>query len=382
MKVKQILAVMAVIIMICTILPTHGENAVWTCPECGKTGNIGNYCGKCQHPAPWIQTDDTKAIQDITDKEKAELEARVAELTKQVAELESASKTKDEAVTVATVNFGAQIKELNDKLTAAETAKAAAETQVTALTAQLANAEAKIAELTKQLEEAIAANNSNGKTRKRPIVGDIITIGHYEQDNNTANGKEEIEWMVLDVNEKDNKALLLSKYGLDAIPYNSGYSGVTWETCTLREWLNNYFYDTAFTHAEQETILMTIVDNSKSQGCSGWSDIGGNNTQDKIFLLSYAEANQYLGVKYGNRNNTASRVSPTAYAKQRGAYTSSNYNTADGDRAGWWWLRSPGPTRMIAARVSRDGSLLHYYVQNDSGCVRPALWVNLESGIF
>ncbi len=210
-------------------------------------------------------------------------------------------------------------------------------------------------------------------------VGNYVTFGTYPQ---TKSGNDEtpIEWLVLD--RQGNKVLLLSRYGLDAKPYNTSYTNITWEKCTLRTWLNKDFMNRAFTAEEQAAILTTNVDNSKSQGYSKWSTSGGNDTQDKIFLLSYAEANKYLGVTYSNDNNTKSRVSPTAYAKAQGAGTSSSYKTADGEPAGWWWLRSPGYRQYYAAYVSTVGSLSHPYVNSDDGSVRPAFWLNLESGIF
>ncbi len=175
-----------------------------------------------------------------------------------------------------------------------------------------------------------------------------------------------------------NKALLISRYGLDAQPYNKDYVGITWEKCTLRTWLNGTFLNKAFAAEEQKGILLTNVDNGSSQGYSKWNTSGGNNTQDRVFLLSYAEANKYLGVTYDDSNNTKSRVAPTAYAIKQGAYTSSSNRTADGTASGWWWLRSPGSSRDNAADVRTGG----YLVINFSGCVRPALWINLESGIF
>ena len=210
-------------------------------------------------------------------------------------------------------------------------------------------------------------------------VGNYVEFGTYPQ---TASGtdKTPIEWLVLD--RDGSRALLISRYGLDAQPYNTTYTSVTWENCTLRTWLNGTFMNKAFTTEEQKAILTANVDNSSSQGYSGWSTSGGNNTQDKIFLLSYAKANKYFGVTYNDSNNTKARVAPTAYAKKQGAYTSSSYKTADGDIAGWWWLRSPGFDQHYAAYVLDGGSLLYYYVNFGDGCVRPALWVNLESGIF
>lgn len=146
----------------------------------------------------------------------------------------------------------------------------------------------------------------------------------------------------------------------------------------MRTWLNGTFYNKAFSSAEQAAILTTNVDNSKNQCYSGWNTSGGNNTQDKVFLLSYAEANKYFGVTHDTTSNTKSRVAPTAYAIAQGAYTHSSNKTADGTDAGWWWLRSPGFYQSSAAGVRTDGSLNYYRVDDASGSVRPALWVNLN----
>lgn len=211
-------------------------------------------------------------------------------------------------------------------------------------------------------------------------VGNYVSFGTYPQ-TKAGNDATPIEWLVLA--RDGNKALLISRYGLDAQRYNKDTTSVTWETCTLRTWLNGTFYNKAFSSAEQAAILTTNVDNSKNQCYSGWSTSGGNNTQDKVFLLSYAEANKYFGVTYDNSSNTKSRVAPTAYAIAQGAWTSSSNKTADSTDAGWWWLRSPGYYQDCAALVYYDGSLFGFFSVNDaSGSVRPALWVNIEAGIF
>lgn len=210
-------------------------------------------------------------------------------------------------------------------------------------------------------------------------VGNYVTFGEYPQ---TTAGEDmtPIEWLVLA--RDGDKALLISRYGLDAQPYNKDHTSVTWETCTLRTWLNGTFYNKAFSSAEQAAILTTNVDNSKNQCYSGWSTSSGNNMQDKVFLLSYAEANKYFGVTYDNSSNTKSRVAPTAYAIAQGAWTNYSNKTTDSTYAGWWWLRSPGTYQDYAAIVYFVGSLDFNYVDSDSGSVRPALWVNLESKIF
>lgn len=195
-------------------------------------------------------------------------------------------------------------------------------------------------------------------------IGDSFVFGTYEQDNNTANGKENIEWIVLD---KDGASLLLlSKYAIDCRKYHRITTSVTWEKCSLRKWLNETFRDEAFTQEEQAmipTVMVSADENPK------YSTSPGNSTQDQIFLLSILEANKYFS------SNDERRCKPTAYAKAEGC----TVNFINGDCS--WWLRSPGATSSIAADVSGDGSvfLRGYSVTYGTDAVRPALWINLAS---
>ena len=200
-------------------------------------------------------------------------------------------------------------------------------------------------------------------------VRNEVIFGSYEQDGNTENGQEDIEWIVL-AREGDN-ALLLSKYGLDAKPYNEEEAYVTWEQSDIRSWLNSSFMDTAFTGEEQGAILKTEVDNSREEGSSEYDMTGGNNTEDRVFLLSYKEA---FG-DYFSRNGERICM-PTDYAMQNGA------DADDNTGACWWWLRSPGYDQDSAAYVSSAGSRGCTYVDRGYDCVRPAVWINLKSGIF
>ena len=218
--------------------------------------------------------------------------------------------------------------------------------------------------------------DASGKLSREDFskVGNIVRFGHYEQDNDLDNGQEEIEWIVLDVQE--GKSLLISKYGLDAKPYNTSYASVTWETCTLRNWLNSDFLKAAFTAQEQSAMLATKVDNSKNQGYGVNKTTGGKNTQDQIFLLSYHEAfDLYF------KNDDTRECAPTKYTEAQGAFISST-NKVNGRGAGWWWLRSPGNYQNVAATVDSGGARGNSGVSNASGCIRPAFWINLESDLF
>lgn len=195
-------------------------------------------------------------------------------------------------------------------------------------------------------------------------VGDYVAFGAYEQDNNTSNGKEDIEWLVLEV--KDGKALVISKYALDRKPYNASYTDVTWETCTLRKWLNKEFINAAFSADEKAMIPTVTVPADKNPD---YSTNPGNATQDQVFLLSIAEANKYCS------SDSARRCEPTDYAVANGAWESDSGNC-------WWWLRSPGYVQNFAAIVYDCGDVNfydYYYDSINDIAVRPALWIDLNS---
>ena len=207
--------------------------------------------------------------------------------------------------------------------------------------------------------------------------------------------KTPIEWIVLDIDEENQRALVISKYGLEPMAYNRYTKSVTWETCTLRTWLNGDFLSTAFTSEEQTQILTTTVDNSQSQCYAGWSTKGGNDTEDQVFLLSCAEANYYFGVAYEDRTNVKARVRPTDYALHYYYQSSALMIDSNSDispqvdeeiygtskyklYAGSWWLRSPGRSRNYAASVGFSGNLVEGYETMDYVCVRPVFWLNLK----
>ncbi len=193
-------------------------------------------------------------------------------------------------------------------------------------------------------------------------VGDIITLGHYEQDGNKNNGTEAIEWQVLTV--EDSRALVVSKYGLDTKRYNETYTNVTWKTSILRTWLNGEFYNSAFSNEEKGQIQQVRVKNPDN---AKYRTKGGNDTTDRIFLLSIDETDQYFA------NDEARQCKPTTYAKNNGAYVNKDLNTA------WWWLRSPGVGGGYTANVDSVGIVngLGVTVYFSSAVVRPALWLNL-----
>lgn len=192
-------------------------------------------------------------------------------------------------------------------------------------------------------------------------VGDCLLLGVYEQDKNTSNGKEDIEWLVLDV--KGDQALIISKYALDCRAYNTEHRNVTWETCSMRKWLNSEFLETASADAERNIIKSSTVSAGKNLE---YGTPAGNNTIDHVFLLSISEADQYF-------DSDDERIcEPTEYAFSKGAHIVGDIDKCQ------WWLRSPGLAQTITAVVSGQGDVYaHGNVVISAMGVRPAMWINL-----
>ena len=257
----------------------------------------------------------------------------------------------------------------------------------------------KIAAVTiKAAEEEKTEEQVEEETEKLSIpldakFGDIIVFGSYEQDNVKKNGKEPIEWVVL--SNTNEELFVVSKYILDWQPYHTEYVDITWENCSLRRWLNEEFYANAFSEEESKVIKSATV---KNEDNIGFGTEGGNDTTDKVFLLSLSDV---LNPQYGFDSTLAlywgdnfvedvnRRVSCTAYAKARGVFVqpglNKNYMTTEGVTASCWWLRSIGGVATHAAVVNDTGSVEAYgpgvFGKNIKGGdygVRPALVIDLK----
>ena len=169
-----------------------------------------------------------------------------------------------------------------------------------------------------------------------PKKGEIVAFGDYD-------------WRVLDV--QSDRALLITKDVVEKRAYSRFDKNevTTWEKCTLRAYLNGEFYN-RFSDDEKQLIFDTNVFNNDNPE---YGTDGGNNTTDKIFLLSIDEANNYF-----------SRDS------ERIAYYQGSVR--------WWWLRSSG-IRNHAAFIGIDGFVnVHgYRVDYIYSGVRPALYLKI-----
>ena len=232
-------------------------------------------------------------------------------------------------------------------------------------------------------DSGTAANIGGGQA-------DNIYFGTYRQSSNGSGGynTDPVKWRVL-ANES-GKLFLISDQNLDVFKYHTENEDVTWETSTMRSWLNGLaankgdgeeaidysddnFLDTAFSAGEQEAIAETEVVNDDNPR---YGTEGGNNTVDKIFLLSLDEARNT-----GYFADDNSRISTnTAYVADGGKI---NISRRDAGTADYWYLRSPALRSYNVSRVYDNGIVDDFgaYVSNSS-TVRPAFNLDLSSVLF
>ena len=177
---------------------------------------------------------------------------------------------------------------------------------------------------------------------------------------------ERIKWKVL---QNDGSTLfVLADRGLGNQCYYEPGKAITWEGCTLRQWLNDKFCNTAFSSAEQEAIVGQALTNEDT---------------DKVYVLSIEEVtNSFYGFCGDSDTYSVSRrVQISDYSHIMGTWTSPD---ADYYGNGWWWLRSSGDWPNDAARVSLNGGVDKYGIRVDSDeeAVVPVLHINLSSGLW
>jgi hypothetical protein len=188
---------------------------------------------------------------------------------------------------------------------------------------------------------------------------------------------EPITWRVLDV--QSSSAFLMADLVLDSQDYHYSVDDRTiggstvyannYKESHIRSWLNDNFYNTAFTAAEKARIQTTTVDNSVASTGYDPNAYACANTSDKVFLLSYSET---TNASYGLSTTTARQLKPSAYAQSQGVYT----DTSNGNS--YWWLRSPDYNNANFARsVNINGNVDDNGVSLTNYGVVPALWISL-----
>ncbi len=196
------------------------------------------------------------------------------------------------------------------------------------------------------------------QTKAHLIIGEKIKFGRYPHDDDSL-----ISWLVLA--RDGDKALLISNYALDIGPFIYRAEG-SWRTCTIRKWLNNYFYNEAFSLEEKKHIVQTSVRIDSE-----------NSTTDKVFLLSVAEVKQYFS------DNSARICYPTSYTAMKCGYSRPWFrDELPSCEACSWWLRSSEFNGSLAPIVYTDGSVStddgrSSLLFNSYDGVRPVIWVRI-----
>ena len=189
------------------------------------------------------------------------------------------------------------------------------------------------------------------------------------------------KWRVLDV--QSDKVLLITEDVIEKRRYHAQGTGITWKTCDLRKYLNGEFLQ-KFTEEERRKITETPICNTDNLW---YGTKGGNDTVDKIFLLSLEEVDRYFGDSGDYKNKRRKKYDNGKWVADSNGWYLSNANDSDRGakdakgEACWWWLRSPGNPNTSAVRVGDGGSVTVTggSVRTLSGGVRPAFWLNLKS---
>ena len=184
---------------------------------------------------------------------------------------------------------------------------------------------------------------------------------------------EPIEWQVL--NCGNDRLFVVSKNVLSNQKYNSINEDVSWENCTLRTWLNDLFYNEAFSDTEKNAIknVKLLNDNNPVYGTDA-----GNDTWDDVFILSiYDVSNANYGFVADYNASTTRVAYTTSYASAIIGSTSKSAST--------WWLRSPGQQANRACSITNTGyiSTSNYVYSHDREVtytfgIRPAVYLDVE----
>ena len=217
------------------------------------------------------------------------------------------------------------------------------------------------------------------------VTRNTIEFGSYPQYDKNGDGNIDwddatpIKWQILDAADTAN-VLILADSILDGKKYNEQKKSITWENSDIREWLNSTgmndnegFYNTAFSASQKVFIKDSSVENADNP--NDGTD-GGDNTTDKVFLLSLDEIKN-TSYKFSDdfeAYDQARIATVTDYAVEQGT------GKKDADGAGSFWLRSPGYESDFVSFTHSDGEVeADGYAVNAIFGVRPALRINLQS---
>ncbi len=196
--------------------------------------------------------------------------------------------------------------------------------------------------------------------------GQTLFFGRYEQDGNTSNGPEEIEWLVLDVRGED--VLVISKYALEAQPFDTPSGTSDWESSAIRRWLNKSFLFFSFDPVEQSRVIETFLEDDSGKTYA---------TADRVFLLSAKEAEEYMQERTDRICEATDQAVVSGVSKKIAKVYDKYGRTVEAPATCNWWLRSCGTGENTAISVYPDGQINNSgnVISDDYRAARPAMWI-------
>lgn len=207
-------------------------------------------------------------------------------------------------------------------------------------------------------DNSSSQDENNNNTLAKPKIGDVIKFGSYEQDANSSNGDEAVEWIILD--SVDGKLLLMSKYALDACEYAWDENGCSWFDSEPCDVLNRMYHD-MFSYREKKKINGNLT----------YESIETYYGDRYVFALSSEEIEEYST----KLNQKLSLCYPTKYAIAEGIKVSEDHDTYPGCVS--WWTESDYRYGTVMLGDSGVGWVAQSYSERKSG-VRPVIWVDEE----
>lgn len=174
---------------------------------------------------------------------------------------------------------------------------------------------------------------------RQAALGDIVMFAN-------------LEWRVLE--KQDNQALLIKDKAISDIPFrtadttdteNDANTSTTWENSSARDWLNGAFLNENFCQAEIDAIKETAV---TAEDNPVYGTDAGQDTIDKVYLLSSGEASRYYDILHGTET--------------------------------CWWLRTPGAHTGSMCFVYPDKTVMNYGYDStdDTFTIKPVMWVDIS----
>ncbi len=247
-------------------------------------------------------------------------------------------------------------------------------------------------------------------------IGDYAAIGHLEQDNCKENGADPIYWKVID--KQNDKVLLLADNVIDTCKYSEG-NDANWENSSLRNYLNNEFFETVFSDEEKDLIVSSHLENRsyddylndyyiRPNSYIDYETLGnvdnGPESDDKVFVLDMGEIIRYLGEEddyypsFMDADNGPAQWSrtwerfgidlsygasgrlcrPSDHIIRYSNVGFSTYHQSSVRHYANYWTRTMGDRQNRAVAITDIGAFMPFEVSAENVGIRPAMWIAIR----